>query len=717
MGLNDVVAVEGGYYHSLALRRDGTVAAWGGNGSGQRLVPTNLYGVIAIAAGNSHSLALRQDGSVVAWGNNAYGQRSVPQNLSGVVAIAAGEFHSLALKGDGTVVAWGLNSDNQVTVPTNLGVVVSIAGGDYHSLALKADGSVAAWGLNNIGQCLPPQSVTGVVAIAGGGYHSLALKRDGMVVGWGNDSRGQNEAIAISAGETHSLSLKGDGTVVAWGAANPCCYYQTVVPSDLSGVTAIAAGAEHNLALLDNRPPYLFRSPTGRTVFAGSDVVWSAAATGATPLHYQWRKGATNLIGQTNSFLGLTNVQLAHSGAYSVVVTNPGGSTTGQIAWLMVDSLGKPKVFVDGEMLSGIAVSVRSSATVSLSTTFPSGTLLFTLNGSDPSISGKLYAGPFVLRQSATLRAVAYNADFTQSVQSDPVEIVILPTLSATTAGGGSVAVDPPAGAYHSNGTATVMATPAPGWSFLQWLGDAAGTNPVATLSMSRNRYAQAVFGTSLTNTVVGSGSVVRSPDLPLYPYGTTVRLSTVPQPGNYFAFWGNAASGTNNPLNFTVTNANATVTAVFAALPVNQHSLTVLADGPGAVMRSPAANRFNTGATVSLMAMPEAGQSFLNWTGDAGGMQNPLTVTMNSSKVITAHFTKRPRLEIFTCGGALDPANVPLQLHGEPGQVHYLGVSSNLIHWSALATVTNIHGTVQWNDRNGGAHRFYQAVEPPPPQ
>ena len=46
-------------------------------------------------------------------------------------------------------------------------------------------------------------------------------------------------------------------------------------------------------------------------------------------------------------------------------------------------------------------------------------------------------------------------------VQSHLVEIVILPTLSASTAGGGSVAVDPPAGAWLSNGTAVVTTTPA----------------------------------------------------------------------------------------------------------------------------------------------------------------------------------------------------------------------------------------------------------------
>ena len=307
---------------------------------------------------------------------------------------------------------------------------------------------------------------------------------------------------------------------------------------------------------------------------------------------------------------------------------------------------------------------------------------------------------------------------FTQAAQSDPLEIIILPTLTASTEGGGTVAVDPPGGAYLSNDMATVTATPAPGWSFLQWLGDATGTNPVVSVSMSRNRCVQAVFGTGLSNTVVGSGSVARSPSMPLYPYGTTVRLGAVPSGENYFALWGNAASGTNNPLGFTITNANPTVTAVFAALQVNQQkALTVLVNGGGAVLRSPMANRFNTGAQVFLTAMPDAGQSFISWSGDLSGLQNPLLVVMLSNQVITANFTKRPRLEVFTCGGALDSFNVPLQLRGEPGLAHHLGVSTNLVNWSALATVTNVFGTVQWNDTNGGPHRFYQAVEPLPPQ
>ncbi len=61
-------------------------------------MPVGLTGVTAIAAGLSHSLALKNDGTVVAWGRNVEGQTTVPAGLTGVTAIAAGGYHSIALK-------------------------------------------------------------------------------------------------------------------------------------------------------------------------------------------------------------------------------------------------------------------------------------------------------------------------------------------------------------------------------------------------------------------------------------------------------------------------------------------------------------------------------------------------------------------------------------------------------------------------------------------
>jgi VCBS repeat-containing protein len=138
-------------------------------------VPAGLSGVIAIAAGTYHSLALKGDGTVVAWGFNDYGQTDVPAGLSGVTAIGGGDRYSLALKSDGTVVAWGRNDNGQIDIPTGLSGVTAISAGRWHSLALKNDGTVVAWGFNNMGQTSVPAGLSGVTAIAGGDTHSLAL--------------------------------------------------------------------------------------------------------------------------------------------------------------------------------------------------------------------------------------------------------------------------------------------------------------------------------------------------------------------------------------------------------------------------------------------------------------------------------------------------------------------------------------------------------------
>ena len=100
----------------------------------------------AIAARAFHTVALKTDGSVVAWGWNTRGQTDVPNELKDMTAIAAGAFHTVALKTDGSVVAWGDNGSGQTDVPNGLKDVTVIAAGDYHTVALKADGSVVAWG-------------------------------------------------------------------------------------------------------------------------------------------------------------------------------------------------------------------------------------------------------------------------------------------------------------------------------------------------------------------------------------------------------------------------------------------------------------------------------------------------------------------------------------------------------------------------------------------
>jgi len=151
-------------------------------------VPGGLSNVVAVAAGGNHSLALRADGTVVAWGENNdalgnfAGQSVVPAELTNAVAIAAGEYHSLALRADGTVVAWGDNSEGQTILPAGLSDVVAVSGGGAHSLALKRDGTLASWGANWNGQCSLPPGLSDVVGFAAGRYHSLALRAGSLPV-------------------------------------------------------------------------------------------------------------------------------------------------------------------------------------------------------------------------------------------------------------------------------------------------------------------------------------------------------------------------------------------------------------------------------------------------------------------------------------------------------------------------------------------------------
>ena len=241
-------ATAGGYAYSMALKFDGTVAAWGGSGNGEASVPTDLANVVAIAAGEFHALALRADGKVVGWGEDYSGETTPPMDLTNAVAIAAGSGYSVALKSDGSVVAWGHNSFGQTNVPEDLSNVVAIAAGFSHALAVRSDGSVISWGHHASGDIDVPPNLSNVVAVTAGWNQSVALESNGQVVGWGetNVPAGLSNVVAIASGLFGNLALRADGTVVGWGFD----YNGSISGiAALTNVIAIAAGAYHSLAI------------------------------------------------------------------------------------------------------------------------------------------------------------------------------------------------------------------------------------------------------------------------------------------------------------------------------------------------------------------------------------------------------------------------------------------------------------------------------------
>jgi uncharacterized protein (TIGR02145 family)/uncharacterized repeat protein (TIGR02543 family) len=141
-------------------------------------------------------------------------------------------------------------------------------------------------------------------------------------------------------------------------------------------------------------------------------------------------------------------------------------------------------------------------------------------------------------------------------------------------------------------------------------------------------------FALTITAT---NGSVTKAPDLATYDSGIVVTLTPVPATGYHFAGWSGALTGTTNPATITMNSAKS-VTAEFAKNQVNSFALTVLATN-GTVKKTPDLPQYDSGSTVGLKATPSTGFSFVNWSGDATGTADSMSVVMSAAKNITANF------------------------------------------------------------------------------
>lgn len=254
-----------------------------------------------VAAGGFHSLLLNRDGTVLAWGNNAYGQlgnaptrvttmwpfrhSAIPIPVIGnddlpladVTRISAGRHFSLALKTDGTVWSWGSNAFGQ------------LGDGSEEPDASQAREFTRQSAVPVPVQCRDEKrTLTDVIAIAAGDQHAVALLRDGTVRTWGNNYSGQlgdgtnvntsaattvrdangdgplSDIIAIAAGADHTLALTRHGTLWSWGANHsgqlgdgttthrrlPVRVVGLDGSGALPGIRAIAAGLAGTFALL-----------------------------------------------------------------------------------------------------------------------------------------------------------------------------------------------------------------------------------------------------------------------------------------------------------------------------------------------------------------------------------------------------------------------------------------------------------------------------------
>ncbi|MBO9600231.1 MAG: hypothetical protein J7559_20740 [Cohnella sp.] len=281
-----VVKLASGNNHALAVLDNGTVMAWGdnkygqlGNGSNDNTNPTpslvqGLTDVIDVAGGMGHSLALKKDGTVWAWGANHDGQlgngtkskmsadfatvvedhnSSVPVQVTGldhVKAITAGWSSSFALKEDGTVWAWGSNGwgalglgDNtladQLTPKQVVGLtdVSSIYSGWNHVHAIQKDGTSWSWGYNSS-------------ATAGDGTQTIVDETTHLPI----EDNEKRSPVAVSGNHRFTMlapkhnagcyAVEADGTLWYWGVvveSETARHYEKtpILVTDIKDVQAI----------------------------------------------------------------------------------------------------------------------------------------------------------------------------------------------------------------------------------------------------------------------------------------------------------------------------------------------------------------------------------------------------------------------------------------------------------------------------------------------
>jgi PASTA domain/Regulator of chromosome condensation (RCC1) repeat len=176
---------------------------------------------------------------------------------------------------------------------------------------------------------------------------------------------GLNGVSAIAAGPWHSLALKGVGTVVPWGwCLGPCS-----LPSTLSGVTAIAAGLDHELALKGD----------------GTVVAWGC--------------GPTTDLGQCSVPGGLARVIAIAASGYDSLALIELSDQTIAFGPLANKSYGDPDFSVSGTASSGLVVSFAASGncTVRGLTVHLTGTGSCTVTASQPG-DANYNAAPEVVR-------------------------------------------------------------------------------------------------------------------------------------------------------------------------------------------------------------------------------------------------------------------------------------------------------------------------------
>jgi len=212
-----------------------------------------------------------------------------------------------------------------------------------------------------------------------------------------------------------------------------------------------------------------------------------------------------------------------------------------------------------------------------IQTTYHYGDLVTLTATADPGWTFSGWSGDALSSDNPMTITITSNTSITATFTQDEYTLIVTPI------GSGTVAVDPIQATYHYGDVVALSPTANPGWTFLEWSGDAAGSDSPLTITIQGNATITATFTQdeySLTVTPIGSGMVTVDPVQTTYHYGDVVTLTPTADPGWTFSEWGGDASGSDDPLIFTI-QGNTIITATFTQ---DEYSLAITPIGSGTV-------------------------------------------------------------------------------------------------------------------------------------
>lgn len=242
-------------------------------------------------------------------------------------------------------------------------------------------------------------------------------------------------------------------------------------------------------------------------------------------------------------------------------------------------------------------------------------------------------------------------------------------TLRLNVKGSGTVTKTPDQTTYLSGSIVRLIAKPTDGWRFNLWEGDLDSADNPVNVHLSTDMVVTAIFTQNqynLSTTIGGSGRINKEPDQSTYLLGQIVKLTAAPEVGWTFSHWEGNVDGSENPVSVTI-DGDKNIKAVFTE---NEYPLHTMVNGDGIIIKTLDQETYRHGSTLQLQAISNEGWGFDHWEGDVTGSENPVNITMDGEKSVTAFFTQSQyRLTINTdLGGVVTKApDQDMYLSGSP--------------------------------------------------